>query len=667
MGKSTTAPTTDAKSEPEPDKAEPSSRMKSQFETLENTLENTLETVGMAMTSPDARGAESPLEPDRTLGRYVGRYFVLRKLGEGGMGQVYAAYDEELDRRVAIKLLHRKLGASESSRVRMLREARAMARLSHPNVVQVHDVGAVDGQVFVAMEFVRGETLHEWQQKRDPNRDEQRRELLDVYLDAGRGLVAAHEHGLIHRDFKPENVIIGRDGRARVLDFGLVAALENAENDATPTDSLHSSSSLEPGLTRTGTMMGTPLYMAPEQFQAQATDARTDQFNFCASLYRALYRESPFAGDDVRELMAAVTEGRRRELPRGSTVPTWLHDVVVRGLAVVPDERWPSMQALLEALTDEPAQRRRRFWGAIAIVLGLVGGLSWVVTSAVREDARTCSGMQDKLIGAWDDARRAEVEAAMLESGLAYAPATWTRVERGLDAYASAWVVARTEACEATHRGEQSGELLDLRMACLDRRLEHLHAAVDVLAQADATVISKAMDVVDGLPTLDRCADIEALRSDVPPPEDPAVAERVAALEQQLVEVVARNTAGQYDEALRMADAIASEAELLGHEPLMASAWYRQGQLQAHAGDLGQSAVTLERAVDAATAQRMHELAALAASSLTPAPRQRYLATRGRQSLGRVRQFAVARSGQRIGPRRVFQRARQHRTPRGQV
>ena len=598
--------------------------VQSQVETLPvlpmvspSTRLDTVETIDLTATPPDERVEPTPEpEPDRTLGRYVGRYFVLRKLGEGGMGQVYAAYDEELDRRVAIKLLHRKLGASKTSHARMLREARAMARLSHPNVVQVHDVGMVDGQVFVAMEFVPGQTLRQWQAERDSNTDAGRRELLDAYIEAGRGLMAAHENGLIHRDFKPDNVIIERSGRARVLDFGLVAALESTDSDQSPDDFFSGSSpSLEPDLTRTGAMMGTPLYMAPEQFRAQATDARTDQFNFCASLYHALYREPPFFGEDLRALMNAVTEGRMREAPRGSTIPTWLHAVVVRGLAVSPDDRWPSMQALLDALADEPAQRRRR-WGVFAFVCALIGGASWAVASAVQEDARVCTGMEDKLVGAWDDTRRGEVETAILASELSYAPATWTRVEQGLDAYASAWVAARTEACEATHRGEQSGELLDLRMACLDRRLEHLHATVDVLARADATVVSKASQAIAELPPLERCADIDALRSEVPPPEDPIVAERVSALEQQLVEVAARGHAGKYDEALRMSNAIATEAEQLGHEPLMAKAWYRQGMLQNRVGEVEAAAATLERAMKAALAHRMHEQAAHAAVSL---------------------------------------------------
>ncbi|MCB9749526.1 MAG: serine/threonine protein kinase [Myxococcales bacterium] len=246
------------------------------------------------------------------LSERVERYALLRKLGEGGMGVVYLAYDEMLDRRVAIKLIRERRIASADAQVRMIREAQALARLSHPNVVQVYDVGAHHDSVFVAMEYIEGNTLAEWLERRslsgsrdaNPSRapsgpvagdapvqppprvrgDE--REVIRRFAQAGRGLAAAHEAGLVHRDFKPANVLVGADGRARVVDFGLVTASVTSTGDyetsITQEDPgvSRTPSALAHELTEVGAVLGTPMYMAPEQFGARPTDARTDQFSF---------------------------------------------------------------------------------------------------------------------------------------------------------------------------------------------------------------------------------------------------------------------------------------------------------------------------------------------------------------------------------------------------
>ncbi|MEA2700290.1 MAG: eukaryotic-like serine/threonine-protein kinase, partial [Myxococcales bacterium] len=336
----------------------------------------------------------------RVTGARIGRYVVLERVGSGAMGVVYGAYDPELDRKIALKLLLKpRAGAHKpSASARLLREAKAMARLAHPNVVAVHDVGLVDDQVFLAMEFLAGGTLRRWLQA------EQRswRQILDVFIAAGRGLAAAHAAGLVHRDFKPENVLLDKDGRPRVVDFGLArdagtgaddddsasdsgggAAAQAVTVEAMPADMAAAAAAAAASvggrtgghletLTRTGALMGTPAYMAPEQFLGERADERSDQFSFCVALYEALYGERPFAGDDLISLSVSVTEGQVRTLPKDRGVPTWVRRALLRGLRPNPGDRYPSMAWLIGALEDDPAVKRRRRMiaaGVVGIVL----------------------------------------------------------------------------------------------------------------------------------------------------------------------------------------------------------------------------------------------------------------------------------------------------------
>ncbi|MEZ4452441.1 MAG: serine/threonine-protein kinase [Nannocystaceae bacterium] len=316
----------------------------------------------------------------------VGRFVVLSRLGEGGMGVVFAAFDERLDRKVAIKLRHEgALFGDEEVRTRMLREAQAMARLSHPNVVAVYEVDEHQGQIYVAMEFVRGVTLREWQE----SSARPWREIVAMYMQAAEGLKAAHAAGLVHRDFKPENVLVGEDGRARVVDFGLArdvgeggpvddpAATERAPTAAPTT----ATGALRGALTQQGALMGTPGYMSPEQFLGLSAGAPSDQFSLCVALYEALYGVPPFAGEEWTELQVSVTTGQLRPPPTGSPIPERLHRALVRGLEVDTGDRFPSVAALIAEVREivdpsgAPARARRRWLAAIgAAILLLAGG-----------------------------------------------------------------------------------------------------------------------------------------------------------------------------------------------------------------------------------------------------------------------------------------------------
>ena len=288
-------------------------------------------------TLPAKLAARTQAAPAR-----IGRFDIRAKLGEGGMGVVYEAHDAQLDRPVAIKLVRSGEGGPQAH-ARLLREAQAMAKVSHPNVVPIYEVGEHDEQVFVAMELVAGEPLSTWQRR------EQRdwRDTLAVYIAAGRGLAAAHACGIIHRDFKPDNVLVGRDGRARVLDFGLARSIAARDDDA-----LRSGSVLGVDLTIVGSIMGTPSYMSPEHFRGEGIGAAGDQFGFAVALYRALFRDAPFAGETMGELRDSVCAGRVRPPQRGD-VPTAVVDAVMRALSLAPADRFASMDDLLAAL-DQP-------------------------------------------------------------------------------------------------------------------------------------------------------------------------------------------------------------------------------------------------------------------------------------------------------------------------
>ena len=561
-------------------------------------------------------------------GATVGRYVILNLVGRGGMGEVYAAFDPQLDRKVALKLLHEATShgaAARTARERLLREAKAIARLSHPNVVVVHDAGAIDDpvhgdRVFLAMEFIEGETLATWLDATPRSW----RAIRDVFAAAGDGLAAAHEAGLVHRDFKPQNVMVARDGSVRVMDFGLAsdssaveggnaASLDFAGAGVAPT-------SHTVALTGTGVLLGTPLYMAPEQFLAHATDARTDQFSFCVALHEALYGERPFPSESFSALLNAVVNGRVREPAQKTRVPSFLRKLLLRGLETKPTARYPSMRALLDVLRHDPIRRRRTFAiGAGAALVALVSALG--MQRIATRGQRVCGGASEKLAGIWESGlhgeRRDAVHRAFLGTGRAFAEETWTHVSRLLDDYSRRWTVMYTDACEATHvRGDQSAEVLDLRMTCLEGPRGSMKALTDVLSATDAAVLLEAVNAAQALPPLERCADVPALRTVVPPPADASARSKVAALRVDLADVKALTDTGQWPAALRKAGPLVDSARALGYEPLLAEALAARAWLENESGNPSAATKTLAEAVWAGLAARRDDIAADSATNL---------------------------------------------------
>jgi tetratricopeptide (TPR) repeat protein len=556
---------------------------------------------------------------DRILGRAatpargtpLGRYLVLEQIGAGGLGVVLAAYDPQLHRKVALKLLRTAHSmATEEAREPVLREARALARVVHPNIVTVYDAGFEADDLFVVMELVEGHDLRGWLR----DRERSLAEILEVFLQAGRGLAGAHDAGLVHRDFKPDNVLVGNDGRVRVADFGLARVLAG-----TAADGVEGPPSADLTTTRTGALVGTPAYMAPEQHASARVDARADQFAFCVALHEALHGARPFDGATYDALVDNLRSGRRRAAATAARrpVPPWIQAAIDRGLSRDPDARFPSMRELLAALGADPAAARRRRLrvglAAAATVALAAAGLAGV--RGLDDRPRLCRSAPAELAAAWGPAARAAVERAFLASGKPYAAEVLATVTARLDAYGAGWSSMRTEACEATHhRGTQSATLLDLRMRCLDGRLAALDAAARVLASADGAALEKAMAVAGELPPIAACADAEALGAVGAPPAE--ARSRVDALAARLAEATALRRAGRHAAALASAAPVAEAARALGHRPLLAEALLERGAIEEKLVRLRQAELTLREALLVAAAARDGEALARVAVQL---------------------------------------------------
>jgi serine/threonine protein kinase/tetratricopeptide (TPR) repeat protein len=589
-------------------------------------------------------------------GAVLGRYVVLDQLGVGGMGVVYKAYDPDLNRPVALKLLQ--AAGEPAAGQRLLREAQALAQLSHPNVVSIYDVGSLGSRVFIATEFVDGMTLRSWLKQRPRSQ----REILDVYLAAGEGLAAAHRAGLVHRDFKPDNVMVGSDDRVRVLDFGLVrasspeappAASTTAEGPSEPTQTTlgdrptrkgrlpqqasapltagerpsptplpevlpipgNSSSRLLSPLTQMGSIMGTPRYMAPEQHTGDVADARADQFSFCVSLYEGLYGTPPFVATTLPLLREAVVSGTVAPPPAASRVPRWLRQVLLRGLRPNPATRYPSMRALLDDLEKVPARYRRRWWmaGALLSVVALGAGS----LQLRRSRAAMCEAPGTELTGVWGGTQRTAVSAAFRRTRAPKAETSLRDTLKELDAYANAWMAMRYDACAATRmRGEQSEQMLDLRMECLAQRRTELDALVTLLSSADEKLVAHGPEAVRGLSELGICANARALRAPVRPPSDAKTQAKVSELRGRLASANAVFSAAHYTQALPLVQPIVQEALALGYTPLEAEALYLQGRIQSRLGDNASSENAFRDALANAVDSGHDEIAARTADAL---------------------------------------------------
>ncbi len=535
------------------------------------------ETLADAQTSRPSFGA----------GAQLGRYKLLRLLGEGGMGQVWAAHDPDLDREVALKLLRAEQAAPQL-RTRLLREARAMARLKHANVLTVYEVGSEGDRDYIAMELVDGLNLDQWLATQPSRHD-----VWHALLAAGRGLAAAHEAGLVHRDFKPHNVLRSRDGRVLVTDFGLARGVGDEKLQAVPasletpvaldvTLDANADSLLDSPLTQTGALIGTPAYMAPEQYAGSPPDPRTDQFAFCVTVWQALTGERPFQGSTLDELRRATNKGVahiQQKLPRD------VRAALVRGLSPDPANRWASMNELLRAL-DRP----KKTWAitaAIALAAGVVIGvvayqqLSHEPPPAPAKSPYACDPPEQAFADAWTSERRTALENRVGPSSALLAGA--------LDELRTSWIKAYSAACAAP-----PSQSTYARLGCLLGERDEV-AAFTRLADTLPTPTFDQLELWGSLPRVEACATDSPV---APPllPDDKKLRNKIVALRAEIAALRLRDP----EDLLKKADDLDRAAKALGWQPLVPELYQALGTAAQVNGDYDRARGYVSQAADRA-------------------------------------------------------------------
>jgi tetratricopeptide (TPR) repeat protein len=492
-------------------------------------------------------------------GKIIGRYVVGEVIGTGAMGVVYAAHDPELGRRVALKVMRsQSLPSGRSAEQLLRREAKAMARLSHPNVVAAYDLLVHEELLLVAMELVEGVTLRQWLREKPRGW----REIVDVFVLAGRGLAAAHAAGIVHRDFKPENVLCGADGRVCVSDFGLSRLGVESIGLAAPRQT-HTTSS---GATSaSASVVGTPRYMAPEQRAGKPATPQSDQFSFCVALHEALYGVHPSAA--ARGKNGAADEGRR---PAGR-VPRWLRAAMLRGLRESPEERFGAIDDLLAVLSRRRGATWRRYALAATVVAAGAAGLGWHHATQARLEA--CRGARVSVGAAWGEEPRQAVAKAFAAVGTPYAAIIEPRVENAVDRYVRAWTDTRTQVCTDLAQTNMAALDTDARMLCLDQRRRELHAVVDELRSVRTSGETASGRVaVELLQSPENCARAHELERRGPHVESAATSAQAEGIRADLARFEALVYFEQEVQAAAVAERARDAARSLGDPTLLGQA-----------------------------------------------------------------------------------------------
>jgi predicted Ser/Thr protein kinase/tetratricopeptide (TPR) repeat protein len=511
----------------------------------------------------------------------IGTYRVTRRLGGGAMGEVFLCEHEALGRSVAVKRVPSGDAALSRLIPRLKNEARTLAQLNHENVVKVYDTGEDELSAYVVMEYVEGQDLRDWLHTNPPET-----KVLERMLAAGRGLAAVHEAGFVHRDFKPENVLIDSNGTVKVADFGLVLE-ERGVDRASRSD--RTADPKVSRLTVDGQLIGTVEYMGPEQLRGEPASPRSDQFSYCLVLYEGLWHAPPFSSD---------YHSRLEQIYAGPPPPagqrTALFNVIARGLHPDPERRWPSMASLLAALerTRDAPRRRRRIAAVLGLATVVVASL-FAMFEIGRQHVTSCNA---GLEGIWDDSMRAQFNQHVAELDASHVDFSAARVVAALDTWADDWQSEYGQACEQRQRERDvtRAELLAGRTDCLLRQAQQASFLIDGVIGGDASTLAEAVAGVDELPDPRACATDLAARGIEPPPRPAAAA--VEALRSQLDQAYAARVLGDWEVALGHARAVERAATRLGYAPLVAEA---QAEL-AMAEDVGGSPQHAAKLYDAA-------------------------------------------------------------------
>lgn len=543
--------------------------------------------IGALGSNAETYCHNTSLQPGEKLASYT----ILRRVGRGAMGEVYEAEDESLQRQVALKLIH-----AVDSKDSIRDEARVIAQINHPNVVTVYEVGEHQGILFIAMEFVIGQTLSEWIEKDHPLSS-----LLDVLIQAGDGLYAAHRSDIVHRDFKPDNILVGEDGRVRVTDFGL----------ATPESEsfIHGTSQLrDPLVSSKGELIGTPAYMSPEQFRGEKATHLSDQFAFGIVCWEVLFKQMPFSGQSIEALSKAVIDGQMRGTQTGNRKNRQLKHVFAKMLSSLDTHRFESMSQVLLRLREiqKPPIKRKALLAASAI--GVSAALMFSLQNK-SAPAVSCDQGNAQIAPIWNQNIKASL-TANLES-----KSNWQDAIQNIDNYSEQWAQSADAACHATHiDGSQSSELLDRRQLCLDSKKNDFSGLIHVLQAGEP--IKNVLSATKQLPSIDECEDTQRLLSLVPPPATQVDRERLAHIEKKLAETYAFQTTGDTPQAIKNYPSIIQESEDFGYKPLLAKALFRYGDALSSERDQQKTKEVVERALTTATAAGDDHLAAEAAIQL---------------------------------------------------
>lgn len=562
-----------------------------------NECRELVATAALALSTGAPPRSSRRMDASRELGTTLGRYVILQTLGAGSMGVVYTAFDTTLDRKVAIKLLHPDPSQTpDERRNRLIAEAKAMAKLSDPHVVTVYEVGTFDDQVFLAMELVAGTTLTKWLAATGAQRETA--DVMGVLLRAGRGLAAAHRAGLIHRDFKPDNVLVDDQQRVRVTDFGLARS--------TLVDVRSPGGDRSDDLRHTRSLVGTPAYMAPEQMRGEAIDARADQYSFCVTAYEALTGVPPFDAKGFDDLLEQRSEGKIRPTNASAKIPVALMNTLRRGMDPDPSRRHASMDALLTELARDRSLLRRRASVALLVVATVVAAL--LIQHRIVSRSSLCESGDTRFASVWNENIAAQLREKFAASKLPYADRASGAVDAAFRAYGRAWSAMYRDSCEATRlRGSQSEALMDRRMSCLNRRLLDVDGAVSVLMSGDAAVIENAQRLALGVGAIDACAEKRVAEIG----EGPALPIEVRAeIETSLIKAKNLIGAASYSAAVLPATHALTSARSRGDRWHEAEALLLLGEVTDRGGNPDDGARMLGDAIEAATITRQDDLAA---------------------------------------------------------